>query len=77
MKVIHLAVVANQSHPQPWRLTEMPSSSIALSELPWPNFAPHTYTSPFAAVPSTALVIICTSDEIQVHSTNQYTQLEA
>jgi hypothetical protein len=56
---------------------KMPSSSITLSELPWPNFAPHTYTSPFVTVPSTALVILCTSDEIQVHSTDQYTQFEA
>jgi hypothetical protein len=34
----------------------MASSSMALSELPWPTFAPRTYTNPFATVPSTALV---------------------
>jgi hypothetical protein len=48
-----------------------------ISELPGPNFAPRTYANPFATVPSTALVGLCTGDEAQVNSTDQYTQFEA
>jgi hypothetical protein len=65
------------SHSQLWRLTEMTSSSMALSELPWPTFAPRIYANLFATVPSTALVGLCTGNEVQVHSTDQYTQFDA